>query len=287
MEELVLVWSKFGLTDAEKTMIYIDEEVETPKDERNKYYLVGSLWSIRPFSNNASINTMKTLWRPVEGMRSEIVEDNKFLFTLYCGADIDSILERRPWTFDNHIFMVQEISRIEQPRQVIMNSMFFWIRLYDLSIGAMREGVVTRLASQVGKVIQIRKRGDKDLRGRYVRVQVQVDVRIPVIRGLMFSMNDVALPIQVNYERLQPFCFNCGCLGYTHHYCEKPNSKENQFPYGLFIAASPGIPAMREMSGDRSGAGKTRSTGGLNQTQERPIESRKERSMKAATRKVF
>lgn len=80
-------------------MVYAEEEVDDPGMERSKFYLVGSLWSNRPFSNSAVINMMKTLWRPVEGMACKIIGDDKFLFIIfYCRADVDSVLERRPWT---------------------------------------------------------------------------------------------------------------------------------------------------------------------------------------------
>lgn len=83
-------------------------------------------------------------------MISKILEDNKFLFTFYSRADIDQVLDRRPWTFDNNILMLQEISGEQQPRNIVLNSTNFWIRLYDLPIGALKEDIVTRLGRQVG-----------------------------------------------------------------------------------------------------------------------------------------
>lgn len=98
-------WSKFGLTNEEKTMVYVEEEIDD-LDDRTKFFLIGSLWYIRPFNNTAMINMMKTLRRPVEGVRCKIMGDNKFLFTLYCRVDVDSTQERWPWTFDNHILLL-------------------------------------------------------------------------------------------------------------------------------------------------------------------------------------
>lgn len=97
VEEFTTAWGKFGLTDAEQVVIY-DEFDSGEGDHQKKFYLVGSLQTIQPFSNHAMLRLMKELLGPVEGMTSEIIEDYKFLFAFFCRADIDSVLERRLWT---------------------------------------------------------------------------------------------------------------------------------------------------------------------------------------------
>lgn len=89
--------------------------------------MVGSLWTIQPFSNHAMLKLMKELWRPVDGMINEILEDNKFLFTFFCRVDTDYVLDQHPWTFDNNVLMLQETSSEQQPRQIVLNSLIFWI----------------------------------------------------------------------------------------------------------------------------------------------------------------
>lgn len=68
---------------------------------------------------------MKALWRAVEDVDFMIVNDNRFLFTFFSRTDIDNVLDRCPWTFDNHVLLLKEISGSEQPRQVNLHTSVF------------------------------------------------------------------------------------------------------------------------------------------------------------------
>lgn len=178
---------------------------------------------------------MKALWRTVEKVDFVTIDNNRFLFTFFCRADIDSVLERCPWTFDNHVLLLKEISNSEQPRQVDLHTSVFWIQLYDLPVGAMGEDLVGRNARQIGQVLEVKLRGERDTGGIYVRVKVMIDVREPLGRGAMLSVKGKQpVLIQVKYERLLWLCFTCGRLGHTYQYCDQKPSEDNIFSYGNF-----------------------------------------------------
>lgn len=121
------------------------------------------------------------------------------------------MLDRCSWTFDNHVFLLKEISDSEQPRQVDLHTSVFWIRLYDLPVGAMRKDVVGRLSRQIRKVLEVKVRGERDAVGRYVRGKVRIDVRETLGRGVMLRVkHNPPVLIQVKYERLPYLCFTCG-----------------------------------------------------------------------------
>lgn len=58
MEELTAAWGKFGLSEAEKVIIY-DESDGVTEGQQEKFFLVGSVWTIRPYSNHTLLNMMK------------------------------------------------------------------------------------------------------------------------------------------------------------------------------------------------------------------------------------
>lgn len=88
---------------------------------------------------------------------------------------------------------------------------------------------------------------------RYVRVQVVIDVRQPLMRGVMLCIKSKPLPIQVKYERLSHFCFTCGKLGHTHKYCQLPAPKEGCFLYSRFMMPSPALQASKRMLSGKDG----------------------------------
>lgn len=183
-------------------MVINDEEDDLGTAEPFKFFLLGMLWTNRPFRNMALFSTMKALWRAVEDVDFVAVDDNRFLFTFFSRVDIDNVLERCPWTFDNHVLLLKEISDSKQLRQGDLHTSLFWIWLYDLPFGAMREDVIGRLARQIGQVLEVKVRGERDGVGRFVRAKVIIDVREPLGRGAMLSVKrKPPVLIQVKYER--------------------------------------------------------------------------------------
>lgn len=88
MEELEDSWEKMAFTEGEQEVIDIGDDLETG-DEQNKYLLVGSMWSARPFNHQAMMGMMNMLWKPLKGVDMDIPCDNRFLFTFHNRADID------------------------------------------------------------------------------------------------------------------------------------------------------------------------------------------------------
>lgn len=123
MEELEDSWRRLALTEQEEEVVEIDAADEST-DEEDRYTLVGSLWSDCPFNNQAMLGLMKSLWRPRKGMDTDVLSDNRFLFTLYWKGDMDRILEGRPWMFDKHVLLLQPIQRMEQPSKVALHNGF-------------------------------------------------------------------------------------------------------------------------------------------------------------------
>lgn len=120
-----------------------------------KHFLVGRLLSIKPFNSEALINTLTKIWKPVKDLMVDSIDSNCFLFKLSGRGDIDRILEGRPWFFERHVLLLEEIGPAAQPRNWVLQTAPFWMRLYDLPISAWRESTVQKLASRVGTVKQV------------------------------------------------------------------------------------------------------------------------------------
>lgn len=93
---------------------------------------------------------MKTLRKPMKGVDMETISDNRFLFTFYNRADMEQVIERRPWTFEHHALLMEEISLMEQPSRVVSNKGIFRMRMYDLPTSAMKENIIRELGRKAG-----------------------------------------------------------------------------------------------------------------------------------------
>lgn len=62
-------------------MVIQDEKDGLGKTEPFKFFLLGMLWTNRPFRNVALFSSMKALWRAVEDIDFVAMDDNRFLIT--------------------------------------------------------------------------------------------------------------------------------------------------------------------------------------------------------------
>lgn len=56
--------------------------------------------------------------------------------------------------------------------------------------------------------------------GRFLRVNVKIDLKHPLKRGIMVRFKDKILRVRFKYGRLPTFCFVCGRVGHQLKDCE-------------------------------------------------------------------
>lgn len=95
---------------------------------------------------------MRLIWKPVKNLIVDAIDENCFLFKFTARGDLDRVFEGRPWFFERHVLLLDEIGLSTSPQNMVLETTPFWIHLYDLPIAAWREGIVRKLASRVGEV---------------------------------------------------------------------------------------------------------------------------------------
>ncbi|KAH7522239.1 hypothetical protein FEM48_Zijuj07G0117200 [Ziziphus jujuba var. spinosa] len=75
---------------------------------------------------------------------------------------------------------------------------------------------------------------------RYMRIQVKVGVRKPLLTGFMQKIGHNKIWINFCYEHLAEFCYNCGVIGHGNAACAHPtlhNQLSDGYLYGPWIHA--------------------------------------------------
>ena len=100
-EDVVAEMEKMKLTVEEEETIEISDEGRQVEIESCKLSLIGKLLTCKPFNKRAAKNTLKKAW----GLENEVqiveVGANLFQFKFNTEFDLERILNRGPWSFDN------------------------------------------------------------------------------------------------------------------------------------------------------------------------------------------
>lgn len=70
-------------------------------------------------------------------------------------SDGRDVIEGRMWFFDKHVFLLEEIGGDAEPRNNILETSPFWLRIYDLLIRVSYESLISRSDRQAGEVIEV------------------------------------------------------------------------------------------------------------------------------------
>lgn len=229
------------------------DEPENTEELSNNMWLLGKLWTTKPYNTMAMIETMKKIWNPAKEVIGRDMGNNCVTFQFKSERDIRKVLEMEPWHFNKNVLVLKRLQKEEQPSEVKLNKTPFWIRLYDLPPVCRSEFAVKQIAGRIAdEVVDIDKRTLEGL-ARSVRVRVNLDLSKALKRGTKIKNKEGKVCwIPVTYERLPNFCYGCGKIGHLHRDClevsddeeEGWERKEDNLKFGDWMRASPmkGIP---------------------------------------------
>lgn len=117
------------------------------------------------------------------------------------------------------MLVIQEIDKEQQPADIVLNFLPFWIRLYNLPFGYRSDGRVKTIAKAIGEVMDIEE--DFLNINDFRRIRVWVDITKPLKRfQLILLKNQTMMKITLKYETLPHFYFVCGLLCHTKKDCK-------------------------------------------------------------------
>jgi len=144
------------------------------------------------------------------------------LFQFSHKLDIEKFLRGGPWFFNKHLMVLGAMEDGESPEQVPLNTVPFWIQVYNLPVGYMAETVGRNVGNYVGEFLEYDEKNNSNFWRQYMRIRVMVDVRKPLVCSKSIKKKDTSpVTINIKYECLGIFCYYCGILGHTEDSCEK------------------------------------------------------------------
>jgi 14-3-3 protein epsilon len=156
----------------------IEEEGENQVDFR--WCLVGRFLTDRTFHVNSMKTTIANAWRPVKGVKIKEAKTGIFLFQFSHELDMERVLQGGPWTFDNHMLIVERVQVGMQIENIPLHHVDFWVQVHNLPVGLMALKVGKTMANYIGSFVEYDKNNNNSFWRQYMRIRVCVDVRQPL-----------------------------------------------------------------------------------------------------------
>ncbi|CAJ2652060.1 unnamed protein product [Trifolium pratense] len=242
--------SKRPLDDEDVAITVEDEEV-CNDDESFSRTLVGKIWTESPYNIRAFKQTMTQAWRSRNPIEIQDLNKNLYLFKFATKKEAELVYRNGPWSFDRNLLILNKISGNEQPSELAMDHVSFWVRVYDLPLKLRSEGIAKKLGNTVGTFEEMDFK-DINRMGKFLRMRVSVDLKKPLKRGTKLNFQGKEIWVDYKYERLPNFCFACGRIGHQMRDCEDIEDhdevqyselEEKQQAFSPWLRASP-LPKM-------------------------------------------
>jgi hypothetical protein len=116
-----------------------------------EHCLIGRFMTDKQIKAKYLQSRLGTMWTPGKGLAVIPVEDNKFLFQFAHPLDVENVLKKGPWLYDNANIVVQKISPGEVPKQVIVNKLDMCVQIHGLPVVFMQEKVGMGFGAYLGE----------------------------------------------------------------------------------------------------------------------------------------
>jgi hypothetical protein len=194
----------------------IEADNDAPQTQKQFFCLVERFLTNRPIKVKTMMNKMGEIWQPGRGMDIEEAYPGLFIFKFFHQIDVQHILKQGPWSFDNHTLVLNTLLDDDDPRDVPLFNIPFWIQVHNLPAGYMSQKTGKNIGDFIGEFLEYDEKNDNCSWRKYMRIRVLVDVRLPLKRHKKIKkQGDGSKLVQFKYERLGTFCYVCGILGHS------------------------------------------------------------------------
>lgn len=103
--------------------------------EGEDLWLVGCFLKVSVIHFPVIRSTLVNLWHPVRGIEILDIGEKRFLFRFFHWMDLDRVLKRASWTFNNHLLVFHRFLKGDVPLKVPLVTIPFWIQVHEVPSG--------------------------------------------------------------------------------------------------------------------------------------------------------
>uniref|UniRef100_A0ACD5X3E3 Uncharacterized protein n=1 Tax=Avena sativa TaxID=4498 RepID=A0ACD5X3E3_AVESA len=201
---------------------------------------LGKVLSEKPVFAEGLENSLGRVWCPLKGINCKGMGDNIFLFTFLQSSGKKKALEEGPWMVNNNdLIVMTEFDPTKTQEEHVFDNIPIWIRAMKLPLGMMDRFTGELIGNQVGEFMGVDV-GDDDMAvGKYLRIQVRLNLKSTLMRGTMLTVgkDEKQIWCPFEYEYLPEFCFTCGIIGHEARECSIKLHKGEKQQFGRWLRA--------------------------------------------------
>ncbi|PPR88323.1 hypothetical protein GOBAR_AA32369 [Gossypium barbadense] len=84
---------------------------------------------------------MADLWHPIGGISITDLGKKRVLFQFFYKVDMNRVLERTSWSFNNHLLLMHKIQLGKDSSMLPLIYAEFWVQIHGLPLGLMSEAM--------------------------------------------------------------------------------------------------------------------------------------------------
>ncbi|KAK2648341.1 hypothetical protein Ddye_015830 [Dipteronia dyeriana] len=244
-EDLVKLCETLSLAEEEEAEFLMDGEVQREGIGGVERCLVGKVLSRKKVNREGFMKVIEQIWNVIETVEIEMISDNIFMFQFSLLEDRGMVWSRGPCHFDQKLIILEKPKGAGEVMKMEFKRTELQVQLFNIPLMCMNRSSARQLANMVGKAIEIPS-DSKECRGKFVRVNVEIDVTRPLKRAIKLRLDEFnsMITIPIKYERLPEFCYGCRVLGHSLHDCMDKTARREAMEgsmtkYGDWLRAVP------------------------------------------------
>lgn len=127
----------------------------------------------------------------------------------------DQIINEGPWSIMGFCFNVQCWPSNMVIEELPLHKVAYWIQAHRIPLNLLTAGNTLEIREKLGEVKEVEDPWEKGSRG-FLGMRVMIDSNNPVPQGFWLPRAEGQDTwVEIKFEQLLDFCFNCGKLGYA------------------------------------------------------------------------
>ncbi|KAF9600336.1 hypothetical protein IFM89_007054 [Coptis chinensis] len=204
----------------EKKLVKIDCKnlVVDPKEHTT---LVGKLYGGKHIALQDFAEEVHRCWQTKGETSIEMITKGFYKMVFDNVDEYNHVKQNGPWVIQGFILSIKKGKYSELlEADWKFDRVDFWVQIYGLPRDRINEENTKIIGMNLGKVKGVDICCSSEFKKHVARVRVRMDIKERLLKGkeLCTEMGEV-LPVTFKYEKLDIFCYFCGCIGHDLHFC--------------------------------------------------------------------